>query len=85
MKNETEKEKESRIFNFYKKDLEKLSKEHGSLRFICVEYVCSFPNIDPFKMATAIASDNVEILFDDSSISKADNLKKERKFARMTA
>ena len=50
MINETAEQKEIRMFNFYKKDLEKLGKEHGQIRMICIEYVCSFPKINPFKI-----------------------------------
>lgn len=42
---ETLEEKEARIFNFHKKDLEKLGGMHGQIRFNVVEYVCYFPDI----------------------------------------
>ena len=77
--NETAKQKEIRIFNLYKKDLEKLGKEHGQIRMIVIEYVCHFPKINPFKMAKALKDSGHNIVFDDSSISKAENEKKRRK------
>lgn len=83
MINETAEQKEIRMFNFYKKDLEKLGKEHGQIRIICIEYVCSFPKIDPFKMAKALKDDGYNILFDDSSISRAENEKKRRKVEKI--
>lgn len=83
MKNETAEQKEIRMFNFYKKDLEKLGKEHGQIRMICIEYVCSFPKINPFKMAKALQNDGYTILFDDSSISIAENEKKRLKVEKM--
>lgn len=49
IKRETVKDKKSRIFNFYMKDLLHLA-ENGTLRYNCIEYVCSFPKIDPAKM-----------------------------------
>lgn len=39
MMGETAEQKKIRIFNLYKKDLEKLGKEHGQIRMICVEYI----------------------------------------------
>lgn len=79
MRKETAQEKEKRIFNFYKKDLEKLGKEHGQIRMICIEYACSFPKISPFKMAKALKDSGYDVVFDDSSISRAENEKKKRK------
>lgn len=79
MMNETAKQKEIRIFNFYKKDLEKLGKEHGQIRMIVIEYVCNFPKINPFKMAKALKNSGYNIVFDDSTISRAENEKKRRK------
>lgn len=83
MMNETAEQKEMRMFNFYKKDLEKLGKEHGQIRMICIEYVCSFPKINPFEMAKALQNDGYTILFDDSSISIAENEKKRRKIEKI--
>lgn len=79
MRKETAEQKEIRIFNIYKKDLEKLGKEHGQIRMICIEYVCSFPKINPFKMAKALKDGGHNVAFDDSSISRAENKKKRRK------
>jgi hypothetical protein len=79
MMGETAEQKKIRIFNLYKKDLEKLGKEHGQIRMICIEYVCSFPKINPFKMAKALKDSGYNVVFDDSSISRAENEKKKRK------
>lgn len=79
MMNETARQKETRIFNLYKKDLEKLGKEHGQIRMIVIEYVCRFPKIDPFKMAKALKNSGYNVVFDDSTISRAENEKKRRK------
>lgn len=79
MMGETAEQKKIRIFNLYKKDLEKLGKEHGQIRIICIEYVCSFPKINPFKMAKALKDSGYNVVFDDSSISRAENEKKKRK------
>lgn len=84
MRKETAEQKEIRIFNSYKKDLEKLGKEHGQIRMNCIEYVCSFPKINPFKMAKALKDDGYNILFDDSSISRTENEKKRQKVEKIT-
>ena len=83
MMNETAEQKEIRIFNSYKKGLEKLGKEHGQIRMNCIEYVCSFPKINPFKMAKTLKDDGYNILFDDSSISRTENEKKRRKVEKI--
>lgn len=81
MLKETREEKEIRIFNHYKNRLEnELSK---SIRFNCIEYLCSFPKIDPFKMAAAIVQDGYKILFDDSSISAEENKRKEKRLKKL--
>lgn len=81
MLKETKEEKEVRIFNHYKNRLEKESSE--SIRFNCIEYLCSFSKIDSFKMAAAIVLDGYKILFDDSSISSEENKRKERKLEKL--
>lgn len=88
MLNETAEQKEKKIFEAYKRDLLVLADycknkdfyEEESLRFLCIQYKCSFPKIDPYKMAVALADYGINILFDDSAISKAENKKQERKF-----
>lgn len=85
MRNETATQKEKRMFIFYKSNLEKLGKEVGSVRMNVVEYVCSFPEIDPYKMAAAIVSDGFEVLFDDSSISRRENERKRKAVEKLTA
>lgn len=83
MMNETVEQKEIRMFNFYKKDLEKLGKENGYIRMNVIEYVCSFPKINAFKMAKVLKDSNYNIIFDDSSISRAENEKKRRKVEKL--
>lgn len=83
MRNETAAEKEKRVFEFYKKDLERMGEEMGHVRMIVIEYVCSFPKINPFKMAKTLKDDGYNILFDDSSISRAENEKKRRKVEKI--
>lgn len=82
MKNETTEQKKARIFNHYEKDLEKLGEEHGQIRMLVIEYVCSFPKINPFEMAKSLKDNGYNVIFDDSSISNIENEKKRRKFEK---
>lgn len=84
---ETTEEQKERIFQSYKQDLIKTketSKNIG-LRFCCIEYLCSFPKINPFEMAASIAKDGIMILYDDSSISRQENKAKERQVNKLLA
>lgn len=81
MTNETAEQKEIRMFNFYKKDLEKLGNEY--MRFNVIEYVCSFPQINPYKMAKSLKDSGYNIVYDDSSITKEENEKKRRKVEKI--
>lgn len=85
MLKETKEQKENRMFNFYKKDLGELSRKNNFLRFNVIEYVCRFPGIDPYKMAATLSAEGVKIVFDDSSISTAENKRKERKAKKLIA
>lgn len=85
MLKETKEQKENRMFNFYKKDLGELSRKNNFLRFNVIEYVCRFPGIDPYKMAATLSAEGVKIVFDDSSISAAENKSKERKVKKSIA
>jgi len=78
---ETAEEKKERIFQAYKKRL--IGDSDKNIRFIVIEYLCSFPKINPFEMAASIAKDGITILYDDSSISKADNRAKESKVNKL--
>lgn len=69
---------DNRIFNHYFNDLVKLSGLHGQVRYICIEYVCSFPSLDPVTMAKELIKNGIKIIFDDSSISRKENDKKRR-------
>lgn len=70
---ETAEEKKERVFQHYKNILiNKVgnASRNENIRFICIEYLCSFPQIDPFVMAASIAKEEITILYDDSSISR---------------
>lgn len=85
MKKETAQEKEKRMFNLYKKDLEKLGDDNGYIRMNVIEYVCNFPKINPYKMAASIVFDGFKVVFDDSSISQEENERKRKAVEKLTA
>lgn len=85
MRIETEAQKEKRMFEFYKNDLERLGKEIGQVRMNVIEYVCSFPKINPYKMAASIVFDGFKVVFDDSSISQKENERKRKTVEKLTA
>ena len=83
---ETTEEQKERVFQHYKNRLvNEVRNTSGTenLRFLVIEYLCGFPKINPFEMAASIAKDNIIILFDDSSISKAENKAKENKAKKL--
>lgn len=80
MRKETAQEKEKRMFNLYKKDLEKLGNEY--IRFNVIEYVCSFPQINPYKMAKSLKDSGYNIVYDDSSITKKKTKRKDERLKR---
>ena len=85
---ETTEEQKERVFNHYKNRLiteVREASQNQNLRFNGIEYLCSFPEIDPFVMAASIIKDGITILFDDTSISKKDNQAKERKVNKLLA
>ncbi|MCB6990626.1 hypothetical protein LI187_08990 [bacterium 210820-DFI.6.38] len=84
MRKETAQEKENRIFEFYRKDLEKLGKSNDQIRMNVIEYVCSFPKINPCKMAATLSRDGFDIVFDDSSISQKENERKRKAVEKLT-
>lgn len=68
-----------RIFNHYLNDLLKLQDKHRQIRYITIEYLCSFPKIDAITMARELIGRGAKIVFDDSSITRAENEIKKRR------
>ena len=79
------KEQTERVFNHYKNRLKDTSstRERKEIRFNCIEYLCSFPKINPFVMAASLIKDGFTILYDDSSISAAENRRKENQVKKL--
>ena len=73
-------EQEVRIFYYYAHRLTDNAGQRGLVRFNVIEYLCNFANIDPYEMARHIYNNGFTIVFDDSSISRIENKRKESKF-----
>ena len=54
----------------------------GKLRFIVIQYLCSFSRISAYEMAAALANDGFVILFDNSAISKTEREAERLKFIK---
>lgn len=83
---ETTEEQTERVFDGYKKIMtEGRSEEHlnDPIRFICIEYLCFFPQIAPYKMAASLILSGYTVLYDDTSISGLENKKKEKRVNRL--
>lgn len=76
---ETEREQAARVFEHYKRRLIRISSGNtpNTLRFAVIEYLCYFPQINPVKMAVSLRREGIQLIFDDSSISKQENAAKE--------
>lgn len=70
----------NRIFELYKNRI--IEERHetcgNGIRFNAIQYLCSFPNLDPVEMSASLILDGYQILFDDSSISKEENERNRR-------
>ena len=85
---ETAEEKKERVFQHYKNRLIKEVRNtsgNENIRFICIEYLCGFPKIDPFVMAASLIKEGITIVFDDSSISRKENRRKEKQVNKLLA
>jgi hypothetical protein len=75
------------MFEAYKRRLMTDDTQPGKVkqwtRYNVIQYLCSFPKLDPDEMAAALMREGVEIRFDDSSISAADNAKHQRRVMRI--
>lgn len=80
---ETKEQKENRLFNIYKKDLIKLASDEKRVRFICVQYLCQYPKIDPYIMAASLIKSGIKIVYDNGAISIEENKKAEKKVNRL--
>lgn len=74
-------QRDARVFTHYKRRL--LALANGKpLRWICVQYLCSFPGISPYEMGAELMADGVRLIYDNTSISRAANRAEQRKVQR---
>jgi hypothetical protein len=75
------------MFEAYKRRLMTEGAKPGEVkqwtRYNVVQYLCNFPKLDPDEMAAALIREGVDVRFDDSSISAADNAKHQRRVMRI--
>lgn len=74
-------DKRERITKIYKNRC--LETRRREIRFCVIEYICSYPGLDPYAMAAEISREGVKILYDDSSITWKENKAKERKVKKL--
>ena len=82
---EAERLMNQKLFEFYKNRLVTECGGHGAFRFNAIEYMCRFPEIDPVEMAVALRKEGYVVVFDDSSISHGENVRKRKMVARAFA
>lgn len=81
---ETAAQRDIRLFNFYKRRLLALAGGEP-LRWVCVQYLCSFPGLSPYDMGAALMAEGVEIIYDDTAITRAENAAERRRVQRAYA
>ena len=54
----------------------------GWTRFSVIQYVCSFPKLDPVRMAAEMIREGIKVYFDNMAISDRENKMEERAVLR---
>ena len=81
---ETAAQRDIRLFDFYKRRLLALAGGEP-LRWVCVQYLCSFPGLSPYDMGAELMAEGVEIIYDDAAITRAENAAERRRVQRAYA
>lgn len=81
---ETAAQRDIRLFDFYKRRLLALAGGEP-LRWVCVQYLCSFPRLSPYDMGAELMAEGVEIIYDDTAITRAENAAERRRVQRAYA
>jgi len=74
---------EKRIFEHYKNRLINEGGRKENIRFNVIQYLCSFPRINPVEMAAALTTEGYSVLYDDTSITSAENEANKRRVDKM--
>lgn len=77
MLNETQAQRDQRIFNHYYSRLANSHNTNLEIRYCVIEYLCQYPKINPVYMAQCLINAGYKILFNDTSISRLENKEKE--------
>ena len=74
-------QRDARVFTHYKRHL--LALANGKpLRWICVQYLCSFPGISPYEMGVELMAEGVKLIYNNTAISRAANRTEQQKVQR---
>lgn len=79
---ETAAQRDIRLFDFYKRRLLALAGGEP-LRWVCVQYLCSFPGLSPYDMGAELMAEGVRIVYDNTAISPAANRAERRRVERI--
>lgn len=81
---ETDEQKNIRMFEHYKQRIMSGDRPtKNTTRFNVIEYLCSFPKLNPYEMAASITKEGWTISYDDSSIGIRENEIKRRKVEKL--
>ena len=73
--------RDARISSHYKRRL--LALANGKpLRWVCVQYLCSFPGLSPYDMGAELMAEGVKLIYNNTAISRAVNRSEQRKVQR---
>lgn len=73
--------RDARIFSHYKRRL--LALANGKpLRWVCVQYLCSFPGLSPYDMGAELMAEGVKLIYNNTAISRAVNRSEQQKVQR---
>lgn len=74
-------QRDARVFTHYKRRL--LALANGKpLRWICVQYLCSFPGISPYDMGAELMAEGVKLIYNNTAVSRAVNRAEQQKVQR---
>lgn len=79
---ETAAQRDIRLFDFYKRRLLALAGGEP-LRWVCVQYLCSFLGLSPYDMGAELMAEGVRIVYDNTAISPAANRAERRRVERI--
>ena len=73
--------RDARIFSHYKRRLLALA-DGKPLRWVCVQYLCSFPGLSPYEMGAELMAEGVKLIYNNTAVSRAVNRAEQQKVQR---